>query len=114
GRDARVGRLGHRRTGRSTLGRDRRDRRRGGLRSRARCLRDRPALARPRRDRGLLPRLAQGAHPVTDQIVRLAMPRPELRESFIRAAAEFPYDEETLAYERDLATRNFDHYVKAA
>lgn len=50
---------------------------------------------------------------MTIDAVRLAMPRPELRESFMRAAAEFPPDEETLAYERDLATRDFDGYVRA-
>jgi predicted acetyltransferase len=42
------------------------------------------------------------------------MPRPELRESFLAASDEFPYDEETLAYERELAVRDFDHYVKSA
>jgi predicted acetyltransferase len=51
---------------------------------------------------------------MTTQALRLAMPRPELKESFLRAAAEFPYDEETLAYERDLAVRDFDRYVRSA
>jgi predicted acetyltransferase len=51
---------------------------------------------------------------INEAAVRLAMPRPELKDSFIRASAEFPYDEETLAYERDLAVRDFDRYVRSA
>src|SRR5687768_7561622 len=42
----------------------------------------------------------------------LVAPSHDYRDSFLEAVNEFPPDEETLAYERSLALRDFDAYVR--